>query len=136
MLVFRSPDHRMIRSPDSSMLVYNKSLRKMVGIVQWQNARLWLWMSWVRPPLPTPINQSQPSTCRSRQDNFTACLSHFMVLVAPRPEFLWYPATICTCWRIVCVPIYTAFNPAERPYQFVRCNAGVRLNGNEIAAEG
>ncbi len=25
-----------------------------VGIVQWQNARLWLWMSWVRPPLPTP----------------------------------------------------------------------------------
>ncbi len=26
-----------------------------VGIVQWQNARLWLWMSWVRPPLPTPI---------------------------------------------------------------------------------
>jgi hypothetical protein len=28
---------------------------RMVGIVQWQNARLWLWMSWVRPPLPTPI---------------------------------------------------------------------------------
>jgi lysophospholipase L1-like esterase len=29
-----------------------------VGIVQWQNARLWLWMSWVRPPLPTPTFQS------------------------------------------------------------------------------
>src|SRR5579884_2210458 len=28
----------------------------VVGIVQWQNARLWLWMSWVRPPLPTPIS--------------------------------------------------------------------------------
>ena len=27
-----------------------------VGIVQWQNARLWLWMSRVRPPLPTPIS--------------------------------------------------------------------------------
>ena len=27
----------------------------MVGIVQWQSARLWLWKSWVQVPLLTPL---------------------------------------------------------------------------------
>ena len=37
-----------------NQLLITKCRLPAVGIVQWQNARLWLWMSWVRPPLPTP----------------------------------------------------------------------------------
>jgi hypothetical protein len=62
-----------------------------VGIVQWQNARLWLWMSWVRPPLPTPIlNQLESHACRLRAVKCQTC--HF---AARLDNFVRHNVPVC-----------------------------------------
>lgn len=55
-----------------------------MGIVQWQNARLWLWMSWVRPPLPTPTFSFEISELAKIVPSNTVQLRKY---VAKQPDF-------------------------------------------------
>src|SRR6185312_6877273 len=59
----------------------------MVGIVQWQNARLWLWMSWVRPPLPTPKTLFNPDNLSPSLRRYNRCEVKATCRYVSEPQF-------------------------------------------------